>query len=83
MVSHELEVIDGRFTGQRVGLHPFAENKAKLAQHLATEHMFDLSRLTPMETITRMHTNWNCLDIRLPSIRTGSLDASRRKRVGK
>lgn len=43
MVSHELEVLDGRFTGQRVGLHPFAENKAKLAQQLATEHGFDLN----------------------------------------
>ena len=43
MVAHELEVVDGKFTGQRVGLHPFAENKAKLAQHLATEHGFDLS----------------------------------------
>ena len=43
MVSHELEVIDGRFTGQRVGLHPFAENKSKLAQQLATEHGFDLN----------------------------------------
>lgn len=44
MVSHELEVVNGKFTGQRVGLHPYAENKAKLAQHLATEHMFDLSQ---------------------------------------
>ena len=43
MVSHRLEVADGRFTGQRVGLHPYAENKAKLAQQLATEHGFDLS----------------------------------------
>ena len=43
MVAHELEVVDGKFTGQRVGLHPFAENKAKLAQQLATEHGFDLS----------------------------------------
>ena len=44
MVSHELEVVDGRFTGQRVGLHPFAENKAKLAEQLAAAHGFDLSR---------------------------------------
>ena len=44
MVAHELEVVNGKFTGQRVGLHPFAENKAKLAQQLATEHGFDLSR---------------------------------------
>ena len=44
MVAHELEVVDGKFTGQRVGLHPYAENKAKLAQHLATEHGLDLSR---------------------------------------
>ena len=43
MVAHKLEVVDGKFTGQRVGLHPFAENKAKLAQQLATEHGFDLS----------------------------------------
>ena len=43
MVAHELEVVEGRFTGQRIGLHPFAENKAKLAQQLATEHGFDLS----------------------------------------
>ena len=43
MVAHTLEVVDGKFTGQRVGLHPYAENKAKLAQQLATEHGFDLS----------------------------------------
>ena len=43
MVAHELEVVDGRFTGQRIGLHPFAENKAKLAKQLAAEHGFDLS----------------------------------------
>ena len=43
MVAHELEIVDGKFTGQRVGLHPFAENKAKLAQQLTTEHGFDLS----------------------------------------
>ena len=43
MVAHELEVVDGRFTGKRIGLHPFAENKAKLAQQLVTEQGFDLS----------------------------------------
>jgi len=43
MVAHELEVVDGRFTGKRIGLHPFAENKAKLAQQLATEYGFELS----------------------------------------
>ena len=43
MVAHELEVVDGRFTGKRIGLHPFAENKATLAQQLVTEHGFDLS----------------------------------------
>lgn len=43
MVAHKLEVVDGRFTGKRIGLHPFAENKAILAQQLATEHGFDLS----------------------------------------
>ena len=43
MVAHELEVVDGRFTGKRIGLHPFAENKAKLAQQLVTEHGFDLN----------------------------------------
>ena len=42
MVAHKLEVVDGKFTGQRIGLHPFAENKAKLAQQLATEYGFDL-----------------------------------------
>ena len=44
MVAHELEVVDGKFTGQRVGLHPYAENKAKLTEQLAAEHGFDLSR---------------------------------------
>ncbi len=44
MVAHQLEVVNGKFTGERIGLHPFAENKAKLAQQLATEHGFDLSR---------------------------------------
>lgn len=44
MVAHELEVVDGKLTGKRVGVHPYAENKAKLAQKLATEHRFDLSR---------------------------------------
>lgn len=43
MIAHTLEVVDGRFTGHRIGLHPFAENKGKLAQQLATEHGFDLS----------------------------------------
>ncbi|RKU22444.1 HAD-IB family hydrolase [Candidatus Poribacteria bacterium] len=43
MVAHELELVGGKFTGQRVGLHPFAENKAKLAQQLATERGFDLT----------------------------------------
>ena len=44
MVAHELEMVDGWFTGQRVGLHPYSENKAKLAEQLAAEHGFDLSR---------------------------------------
>lgn len=44
MVGHQLAVLDGKLTGQRIGLHPYAENKAKLAQQLATEHGFDLSR---------------------------------------
>ena len=43
MVAHELEVVDGRFTGERTGLHPYGENKAKLAEQLAAEHGFDLS----------------------------------------
>lgn len=43
MVAHQLEVVDGRLTGKRIGLHPYAENKAKLAQQLASEHGFDLS----------------------------------------
>ena len=44
MVAHELETVDGRFTGQRISLHPYGENKAKLAEQLASEHGFDLSR---------------------------------------
>ncbi len=44
MVADELETVDGRFTGQRVGLRPYDENKAKLAEQLAAEHGFDLSR---------------------------------------
>ena len=44
MVAHQLEMVDGKFTGQRIGLHPYAENKAKLTQQLAAEHGFDLSR---------------------------------------
>lgn len=44
MVAHQLEMVDGRFTGQRIGLHPYAENKAKLTEQLAAEHGFDLSR---------------------------------------
>ncbi len=42
MVAHELEIVDGRLTGQRVGLHPYAQNKAKLALQLADTHGFDL-----------------------------------------
>jgi len=44
MVSHELEVVDGRFTGQRISLNHYGKNKAKLAEQLAVEHGFDLSR---------------------------------------
>lgn len=44
MVADELETVDGRFTGQRVSLRPYSENKAKLAEQLAAEHGFDLSR---------------------------------------
>ena len=43
MVADQLEVEDGKFTGNRVGLRPYAENKAALAKELATEHGFDLS----------------------------------------
>ena len=43
MVADELEVADGRFTGNRVGLHPYAQNKAALAQELAETHGFDLN----------------------------------------
>lgn len=43
MVADELEVTDGKFTGERVGLRPYAENKAALAKELATTHGFDLS----------------------------------------
>ncbi len=43
MVADELEVANGKFTGGRVGLRPYAENKAALAQELATTHGFDLN----------------------------------------
>ncbi len=43
MVADELEVADGKFTGERVGLRPYAQNKAALAQELATTYGFDLS----------------------------------------
>lgn len=43
MVADELEVADGKFTGNRVGLHPYAQNKAALAKELAATHGFDLS----------------------------------------
>lgn len=43
MVADQLEVSDGRFTGNRVGLRPYAQNKAALARELATTHGFDLS----------------------------------------
>lgn len=43
MVADQLEVEDGKFTGNRVGIRPYAENKAALARELATEHEFDLS----------------------------------------
>lgn len=43
MVADELEVANGKFTGERVGLRPYAENKAALAKELATTHGFDLS----------------------------------------
>lgn len=43
MVADQLEVEDGKFTGNRVGIRPYAENKAALARELATKHGFDLS----------------------------------------
>lgn len=43
MVADQLEVEDGKFTGNRVGIRPYAENKAALARELATEHGFDLN----------------------------------------
>ena len=43
MVADQLEVEDGKYTGNRVGIRPYAENKAALARELATEHGFDLS----------------------------------------
>ncbi len=43
MVADELEVTDGRFTGNRVGIRPYAQNKAALAKELADKHGFDLS----------------------------------------
>ncbi len=42
MIAHELEVVDGKVTGQRVGLHPYAQNKAELVRQLADTHGFDL-----------------------------------------
>ena len=43
MIAHQLEVVDGRLTGKRVGLHPYAQNKGKLALQLAEAHGFDLA----------------------------------------
>ncbi len=43
MIADELEVVDGRFTGKRIGLRPYAQNKASLAHQLAMTHGFDLS----------------------------------------
>ena len=43
MVADELEVADGRFTGNRVGVRPYAQDKAALAKELAMTHGFDLS----------------------------------------
>ena len=43
MVAHKLEVVDGRLTGNRIGLHPYAENKGTLALQLAATHGFDLA----------------------------------------
>ena len=43
MVADELEVANGKFTGNRVGVRPYAQNKAALAKQLATAHGFDLS----------------------------------------
>lgn len=43
MIAHQLEVMNGRLTGKRVGLHPYAQNKGKLALQLAETHGFDLA----------------------------------------
>ncbi len=43
LIAHELEVVDGKFTGRRIGLHPYAQNKGKLALQLAETHAFDLA----------------------------------------
>lgn len=43
MVADELEVTNGKFTGNRVGVRPYAKNKAVLAKELATTHGFDLN----------------------------------------
>ncbi len=42
MIADELEVVDGRFTGKRVGIRPYAQNKAALAKELASRYGFDL-----------------------------------------
>ena len=40
MVADHLEVEDGKFTGNRIGLRPYAENKAALAKELADRTWF-------------------------------------------
>ncbi len=42
MIGYQLETLDGYFTGARIGLNPYAENKALYVQELARAHGLDL-----------------------------------------
>jgi HAD superfamily hydrolase (TIGR01490 family) len=44
MIGYKLEAANGLITGRRIGLNPYGENKAILAQQLAEEHGFDLNQ---------------------------------------
>jgi len=43
MIGYVLETVDDYITGHRVGLNPYAENKAVCVQKLAATHDFDLA----------------------------------------
>jgi len=44
MIGNVLEVVNGNFTGRRIGRNCYGENKAILVQQIAKEHGFDLSQ---------------------------------------